>query len=69
MRLGKYLSSLTREELNDVKDSLNMTEEELPVFMALAKGKSIIAVADMCGISTSTVSNRIRCISVKIDRI
>lgn len=69
MRLGRYLCSLTRDELNDVRDCLNMTEYETEVFTALSKGKSINEIADICGISTSTVSNRIKSISAKIDRI
>ena len=59
MRLGKYLSSLTKPELDNLRVQLNLTDDEDLVFLQLSKGKSKVAVAENCGISTPTVDNRI----------
>ena len=32
MRLGKYLSSLTKPELEELKDLLNLTDDEEKIF-------------------------------------
>lgn len=69
MRLGKYLSSLTMLELDSLRCSLNLTDDELLVFNELARGRSNVTVADKCGIATSTVSNRIKAIADKVDRV
>ena len=69
MRLGKYLSSLTKPELEQVKDNLNLTDEEEVVFIHLSKGRSKVAIADICMISISTVDNRIKSINAKLSRI
>ena len=69
MRLGKYLSSLTKPELELLKDQLNLSDDEEPIFVHLSKGRSKIAVADNCMISTTTVDNRIKSIKQKISRI
>lgn len=52
MRLGKYLSELTKPELEELKDLLNLSDEEEKVFNELSKGRSKIFVADRCKIST-----------------
>ena len=69
MRLGKYLSSLTKPELEELKGLLNLTDDELVVFDELAKGRSRVYVSDKCMVSCSTVSNRIKGIQLKISRI
>ena len=69
MRLGKYLSSLTKPELELLKDQLNLSDDEEPIFVHLSKGRSNIAVADNCMISLTTVDNRIKSIKQKISRI
>lgn len=68
MRLGKYLSSLTRCELEQYRNELNLTEDEEKVFDLLSKGKSVIQIADKCLISESTVDSRIRAIKSKLTR-
>ena len=67
--LGKYLSSLTKPELEELKELLNLTEEEELVFNYLAKGKSKVSIADGCLVSVGPVSNRISAIQSKVDRI
>lgn len=69
MRLGKYLSSLTKPELDNLRVQLNLTDDEDLVFLQLSKGKSKVAVAENCGISTPTVDNRIKAINKKIARL
>lgn len=68
-RLGKYLSSLTKPELEELKEQLNLTDDEEVVFFQLSKGRSKIIVADNCGISPRTVDTRIKSINTKIERI
>lgn len=69
MRLGKYLSSLTTSELDELRQQLNLTDDELKVFNELSKGRCSVAVSERCGISTSTVSNRIKGIVTKCQRV
>ena len=69
MRLGKYLSSMTKPELEESRENLNLTDEEEVVFRYLSKGKSNIAVADMCGVSLPTIDNRIKSIRSKLNRL
>ena len=69
MRLGKYLSSLTKPELEELKEKLNLTDDEIGIFMGLAKGRSKIKIAEDCLVSVSTVSNRIKAIQTKCNRL
>lgn len=68
-KLGKYLSSLTKPELEELKELLNLTDDEEIVFNELSKGRSRVSVADKCMVSCSTVSNRIKGIQNKISRV
>lgn len=69
MRMNKYLSSLTKPELEEIKEQLNLTDDELEVFNHLAKGRSKTAIADKCMVSTCTIDNRIKAIRLKLDRL
>ena len=69
MRLGKYLSSMTKPELEELRENLNLTDDEDMVFMQLSKGRNKTYIADNCMISISTVDNRIKAINSKIDRL
>lgn len=69
MRLGKYLSSLTKPELEEIKELLNLTEDEEMIFKGLSKGRNKTQVAIDCMVSISTVDNRIRAISGKLIRL
>jgi DNA-binding NarL/FixJ family response regulator len=68
-KLGKYLSSLTKPELEELKELLNLTDEEELVFKELARGRSRVSVSDKCMVSCSTVSNRVKAIQNKISRL
>lgn len=69
MRLGKYLSSLTKPELEELADKLNLTDDEEMVFLQLSKGRTKLIVADNCGVSLPTIDNRIRSINLKLNKI
>ena len=69
MRLGKYLSSLTKPELEELERKLNLTDEEVGIFLGLSKGRSKTKIAEDCLVSVSTVSNRIKAIRVKVNRL
>lgn len=69
MRLGMYLTSLTKPELEELRERLNLTDDEEKVFLGLSKGRSRTRIADDCMCATSTVSNRIKNISNKLKRL
>ena len=69
MRLGKYLSSLTKPELESLKEQLNLTDDEEFVFFHLSKGRSKERIAFECNISVGTVSNRIKTICFKLQKL
>lgn len=69
MSLGRYLSSLTKPELEEIKEQLNLTDDEEMVFAQLSRGRSKTMVASNCGISERTVGNKIKCICLKLERL
>ena len=69
MRLGKYLSSLTKPELEELKEQLNLTESEAEVFKMLSVGKSKTIIADKICVCERTVTRISRKISIKIEKI
>lgn len=69
MRLGQYLSSLTKPELEELRDLLNLTDEEVKIYNELSKGRTKTQVALNCLVSLPTVDNRIKAINKKIHRL
>lgn len=69
MRLGRYLSSLTKPELEESKEQLNLSDNELVVFDNLSKDRSKVTIADKCLVSVSTIDNRIKDINSKLNRL
>ena len=69
MRLGKYLSSLTKPELEELKEQLNLSDDELEVFEHLSKNRNKACIADRCLVSVSTIDNRIKTINSKLNRL
>lgn len=69
MRLNHYLASMVKSELDFIRENANFTEEESIVFEHMAKGKSIVYVANECNISTSTVSLRVDAIKQKLKKL
>lgn len=66
MRLGKYLSSLTKPEVDNLVKICNFTEEEEKIVYLLSKGKSRVETAQFLRISTRTLDRRISHIKNKI---
>lgn len=69
MRLGKFLSSLTKPEVERLRDELNLTDEEERIYNLLKKNKSIIEISDKLLLSESTLKRRIKDIQRKVDRL
>lgn len=69
MRLGKYLSSLTKPELEELKEQLNLTESENDVFEMLSAGKSNISISVKICVSERTVIRISQKISKKMERL
>lgn len=68
MRLGKYLSSLTKPELEELKNVCNFTDEELIVIGYLMKERSYEEISSSIKCSTATVGRKISVIKEKIER-
>ena len=68
-KLSKYLSSLTKPEIERLRDLLNLTEDEEKVFDSLSKGKCITKISQENYVSSGTISNRISAIKKKIARV
>lgn len=66
MRLGKYLSSLTKPEVEEIKTNCNFTEDELKVFNGLVKGNTVSRIALDCCMSERTVERKFEKINSKI---
>lgn len=69
MALGKYLSSLTKPELEELKELLNLTDEEEIIFNNLSKGRGRIQTAERCMISVPALDRKIEGICKKLKRI
>lgn len=54
MRVKFY--TFTKLELDELEEQLNLSDSEEIVFNGMAKHKSIIEIADDCGVSPATVS-------------
>lgn len=69
MRLGKYLSSLTKPEVEKLRELLNLTEDEVKVFDGVAKGHSVSRISvDYC-MSERTVERKIENMLLKIEKV
>ena len=69
MRLGKYLSSLNKPELEELKEQLNLTESEAEVFKMLSVGKSNTSIAERVCVCERTVTRMSRKITEKIAKL
>lgn len=66
MRLGKFLSSLTKPEVEEIKENCNFTDDELKVFNGLVKGNTVSRIALDCCMSERTVERKFEKINSKI---
>lgn len=69
MRLGKYLSELTKPELEELKDLCSFTSEEVKIIDSLRSGKSYEEIAVCIGYSTATAGRKLSLIKEKIERV
>ncbi len=69
MRLGKYLSSLTKPELELIVKIANFTDDEQKIFELLAKDKSITQIATSICVCERTINRRIKNIESKISKV
>lgn len=68
MGVGKYLSSLTKSELDLIMLESNFTEEEQKIFCFLAKGCSITEISFKLSVCDRTINRRIKNIERKISK-
>lgn len=69
MCLRRYLSSKTKPELEELKEQINLTEEEYEIFELLSKNKSIVQISIEICMSERTVCYKIKQIKKKINKI
>lgn len=69
MRLGKYLTSLTKPELEFYTTDANFTDEELRIFNLLSKGYSITEIAIKLSVCNRAINRRAKNISSKISKV
>ena len=69
MRLGKYLYSLTKPEIDELSEKLNLSDDENAVFYMLSSGKSNTSIVNMMCVFEITVCRISRKIRFKISRL
>lgn len=69
MRLGKFLSSLTKPELEELREVLNLSEEQECIFDLMSKGRSNIYICEKCMLSSSALDRKISEIKCKVNKI
>lgn len=60
------LSFLSREQSEEYKSKMNLTEDEEKIFDMLIKNYSVVKIADIMQMSTRTVDRRIKNIKLKM---
>lgn len=60
------LSFLSREQSEEYKRKMNLTDDEEKIFDMLTKNYSIVKIADVMQMSTRTVDRRIKNIKLKM---
>lgn len=60
------LSFLSKEQSEEYKIKMNLTEDEEQIFDMLAKNYSIVKIASVMQMSTRTVDRRIKSIKLKM---
>lgn len=63
------LSFLSKEQSEEYKSKMNLTEEETKIFDMLTKNYSVVKIASVMQMSTRTVDRRIKNIKIKMDMI
>ena len=68
MRLGKYLSGLTKPELDSLYEICGLTEEEMALCEMIRNRKTYIEISNKLGYSTKTIYRRVYFIRGKIGK-
>lgn len=68
-RLGNYLSSLTKPELEEIIEQCNFSDEEVIIFNMLSKRKGIIEISMEVGVSQKTIDRRVVDMKKKIIKV
>ena len=68
MKLGKYLSSLTKPELEDLKEKCGMTDAEMVIFKMLCNESGSVEIAYELSVSVPTADRKIKKLKEKIER-
>lgn len=68
MRLGKYLSSLTKPELEELKCNSIFSDCEIIILDMLSVQKSRVEISNKLCVSEPTIDRRIKTIKEKIER-
>lgn len=63
------LSFLSKEQSEEYKNKMNLTEDEEQVFDMLTKNYSVVKIAGIMQMSTRTVDRRIKSIREKINNL
>lgn len=63
------LSFLSRDQSEDYKSKMNLTEDEEKIFDMLAKNYSVVKISDTLKMSNRTVGRRIKAIKEKMKNI
>lgn len=63
------LSFLSREQSEEYKNKMNLTEDEEQIFDMLTKNYSVVKIASIMQMSTRTVDRRIKSIREKINNL
>ena len=69
MRMVKFLSSLTKPELEEIVTNANFTDEEQKIFEFLKKDKCIAEIAINLCVCERTINRRIKNIDSKISKV
>lgn len=69
MKLRSYLSSLTKPELEELKEQLNLAEDEELIFDSISKGYTLKKIECVCNMSESTIIRKQERIYLKIEKI
>ncbi len=63
------LSFLSREQSEEYKIKMNLTEDEEKIFDMLVKNYTVVKIAGIMKMSTRTVDRRIKNIKIKMDMV
>ena len=68
MKFRNYLSSLTKPELEELRDRLALNDSEKEIISMLRNEKSIIEISNELCVSTPTTNRKIKQIKYKLER-